>query len=94
MNALGWRAGDRLTLTAAAGVVLAHRDPGGPVTIPAKPYVAIPAALRHRCGLQPGDRILLAAFPDQDALAAYPFAVVDQALRAHVPFPCDEGGRT
>lgn len=28
-TALGWRAGDRLTLTADAGVVTARRDPGG-----------------------------------------------------------------
>jgi bifunctional DNA-binding transcriptional regulator/antitoxin component of YhaV-PrlF toxin-antitoxin module len=93
-SALGWRPGDRLTVTAAAGVVLARRDPGGPVTMPAKPYVAIPAALRHRCGLEPGDRILLAAVPGQDTLAAYSFAVVDQALRAHAPFPTGEGGRS
>ena len=55
------------------------------VTLPAKPYLVIPAALRHRCGLRPGDRVLLAVFPAQDALAAYSFAVVDQALRAHAP---------
>jgi hypothetical protein len=85
--ALGWQPGDRLTLTAAAGVVTARRDPGGLVTMPAKPYLMIPAALRRRCGLRPRDRVLLAAFPDQDALAAYSFAVVDQALRAHAPVP-------
>jgi hypothetical protein len=28
-SALGWQPGDRLTLTAAAGVVIARRDPGG-----------------------------------------------------------------
>ena len=61
--ALGWRGGDRLTLTAEAGVVIARRDPGGLVTVPAKPYLVIPAALRHRCGLRPGDRVLLAASP-------------------------------
>ena len=27
--ALGWRGGDRLTLTAEAGVMVARRDPGG-----------------------------------------------------------------
>ena len=27
--ALGWQAGDRLTFTASAGVVIARRDPGG-----------------------------------------------------------------
>jgi AbrB family looped-hinge helix DNA binding protein len=86
-SALGWRPGDRLTLTAAAGVVIARRDPAGMVTLPAKPYIVIPAALRRRCGLRPGDRVLLAVFPDRDALAAYSFAVVDQALRAHAPAP-------
>ncbi len=63
---LGWQPGDRLTLTAAAGVVVARRDPGGLVTMPSKPYLVIPAALRRRCGLLPGDRVLLAVFPDRD----------------------------
>jgi len=87
ISALGWQPGDRLTITAGAGVVIARRDPGGLVTMPAKPYLVIPAALRRRCGLRPGDRVLLAVFPDRDALAAYTFAVVDQALRAHAPVP-------
>jgi hypothetical protein len=86
-SALGWQPGDRLTLTAAAGVVIARPDPAGMVTMPAKPYLVIPAALRRRCGLRPGDRVLLAVFPAQDTLAAYSFAVVDQALRAHAPVP-------
>jgi bifunctional DNA-binding transcriptional regulator/antitoxin component of YhaV-PrlF toxin-antitoxin module len=91
---LGWQPGDRLTLTADAGMVIARRDPGGMVTMPSKPYVAIPAALRRRCGLRPGDRVLLAAFPALDAMAAYSLAVVDQALRAHAPVPHGEGRRT
>ena len=89
---LGWQPGDRLTLTASAGVVIARRDPAGMVTMPSKPYLVIPAALRRRCGLRPGDRILL-ALPAQDALAAYSFAVVDRALRAHAPLPGAEGRR-
>jgi hypothetical protein len=84
---LGWRSGDRLTFTAAAGVVIARRDPAGLVTLPAKPYLVIPAALRRRCGLRAGDHVLLAASPGQDTLAAYSFAVVGQALRAHAPVP-------
>jgi bifunctional DNA-binding transcriptional regulator/antitoxin component of YhaV-PrlF toxin-antitoxin module len=89
---LGWQAGDRLTFTAAAGVVIARRDPAGMVTMPGKPYLVIPAALRRRCGLRAGDHVLLAASPGQDTLTAYPFAVVDQALRAHAPVP-GEGRR-
>jgi bifunctional DNA-binding transcriptional regulator/antitoxin component of YhaV-PrlF toxin-antitoxin module len=92
-SALGWRPGDRLTITAAVGVVIARRDPGGMVTMPAKPYVAIPAALRRRCGLRPGDRVLLAVFPDADVLAVYSFAVVDRALREHAPALHGGGGQ-
>jgi hypothetical protein len=62
------------------------------VTLPDRPRVAIPASLRHRCGLRPGDPVLLAALPGQDALAAWPLAMVDQALRAHAPFPRAQGG--
>jgi len=88
--ALGWRGGDRLTLSAEAGVMIARRDPGGMVTVPSRPYVVIPAALRRRCGLRAGDHVLLAASPSQDTLAAYPFAVVDQLMT--VSFPLALGG--
>ena len=63
------------------------------VTMPGRAYIAIPAALRRRCGLRPGDRVLLAAAPGDDMLAAYSFAVVDQAIRAHGAFPHAEGGQ-
>jgi hypothetical protein len=92
IGVLSWQPGDRLTLTASAGVMVARRDPGGMVTMPAKPYLVIPAALRRRCGLRPGDHVLLAASPGEDTLTAYSFAVVDQALGAHAPVP-GEGRR-
>lgn len=60
-------------------------DASGRVTVPSRPYVVIRAALRQRCGLRAGDHVLLAAVPDEDMLAAYSFAVVDTALRAHAP---------
>ena len=93
ITALGWAADDRLTFSADAGVVTARRDPGGMVTLPASAYIAIPAALRRRCGLETGDQVLLAALPDQDSLAAYSLAVVDQAIRAHGSFQHVQGGR-
>jgi hypothetical protein len=91
--ALGWREGDRLTLTAAPGIVTARRDPRGMITVPARGCIAIPAVLRRRCGLRAGDRVLLAAVPGQEMLAACSFAVVDQALRAHGTFPLATGGQ-
>ena len=91
-GALGWRGGDRLTLTAEAGVVVIRRDPAGLVTLPPRSCVPIPAALRHRCGLLPGDPVLLTAVPAEDTLTAYSLAVVDEALAAHIPFPARDGG--
>ena len=91
--ALGWRSGDRLTLTAHAGAIVVRRDPHGMLTLPASQYIVIPAALRRRCGLTAGDLMLLAAQPGQDTLAAYPFGLVDQAIRAHLPFPGSQGGQ-
>ena len=94
ITALGWSGGDRLTFTADAGVVTARRDPAGMITLPASAYITIPAALRRRCGLEAGDQVLLAALPDQDSLAAYCLAVVDQAIRAHGSFQHVLGGRS
>jgi hypothetical protein len=91
--ALGWREGDRLTLTASPGFVTARRDPRGMITVPARACLAIPAVLRRRCGLRAGDRVLLAAVSGQDLLTAFSFAVVDQALRAHGTFPLATGGQ-
>jgi hypothetical protein len=56
ITALGWADGDRLTLTAHAGVVTARRDPGGMAAMPASGYITIPAALRRRCGLEAATR--------------------------------------
>jgi bifunctional DNA-binding transcriptional regulator/antitoxin component of YhaV-PrlF toxin-antitoxin module len=61
------------------------------ITLPARAYIAIPAALRRRCGLEPGDRVLLAAVPGEDTLTAYSLAVVDQAIRAHGASPHPQG---
>ena len=47
---LGWQTGDPLTFTAAAGVVIARRDPGGMVTMASKPYLVIPDQANAREG--------------------------------------------
>jgi hypothetical protein len=42
------------------------------VTLSARPYLVIPAPLRHRCELRFGDLVPLAASRDADMLATYP----------------------
>jgi len=89
---LGWRPGERLTLTATRASVIAHRDPVGMITLPRKPYIVIPAVLRHRCGMATGDRVLLAATPTEDVLAVYPLALVHEAILSYHSDP-DGGDR-
>ena len=73
-------------------MIIARRDPGGLFTMPSRPYVVIPAALRSLCGLHPGDRVLLAAIPSDDTLTAYPLAILDQVIRSHHPRLTGPGG--
>ena len=50
MTALGWRGGDRLTLTADAGMMMARRDRGG--MVPGEsvtPAEIVASALQYRC---------------------------------------------
>jgi bifunctional DNA-binding transcriptional regulator/antitoxin component of YhaV-PrlF toxin-antitoxin module len=64
------------------------------VTLSGRAYISIPAALRHRCGLEAGDQVVLAALPGEDALAVYSLAVVDRAIRPSGVFPHAHGGQT
>jgi hypothetical protein len=83
-QALGWHPGDRVTMTGTVAVVLAVRDGDGLITLPARSCVVVPAPLRRRCGLRPGDRVLLAAYPRLDRLAIYPLTTVHEVLARHL----------
>ena len=94
ISALGWRGGDRLTLTADAGVVTARRDPGGMVTLPASAYIAIPGrAAPPLRPASPATGCCWPQLPGDDTLTACSLAVVDQAIRAHGAFPHAQGGQ-
>jgi hypothetical protein len=68
-------------------------DPGGMVTVPGRACLVIPAALRRRCGLAPGDQVLLAGAPADGALTAYSLAAVHEAILARGAFPHAHGGQ-
>jgi hypothetical protein len=57
--ALGWRGGDRLTITASEGVVVARRDPLGMVILPARACLVIPSASTSSTPCSPGPGIPL-----------------------------------
>ena len=63
-----------------AGTLTVTPDPAGDHQVTGRGFLRLPAALRHRCGLTPGDRVVLAADPDRSRLAIYTPAALDAAL--------------
>ncbi|WIX76899.1 hypothetical protein QRX50_36565 [Amycolatopsis carbonis] len=49
--------------------------------MPRKPYVALPAPVRHGCGALAGGRLLLVADPVHDVLVVHPEVAVQAMLR-------------
>jgi hypothetical protein len=80
MRALGWSAGLRLDIHETAGVLTALTAPEGAYQVTNQGHLRLPAPLRHRCGREAGDRVLLAADPDRSRLAIYPPAALDTFL--------------
>jgi hypothetical protein len=80
MRALGWCAGLGLAIEETGGVLTIRTDPHGDHQVTGQGHLRLPAPLRHRCGLVPGDRVLLAADPDRSRLTVYPPAALDHAL--------------
>jgi hypothetical protein len=89
MRALGWSAGLRLDIYETAGVLTVTTDPDGGYQVTNQGHLRLPAPLRHRCGLEAGDRVLLAADPDRSRLAIYPPAALDTLLSQQ---PTDTAG--
>jgi hypothetical protein len=85
LRALRWPAGHRVSIRESGGALTVVPDPAGNHQVTGRGFLRIPAALRHRCGLATGDRVLLAADPDRSQLAIYPPAALDKALARTAP---------
>jgi hypothetical protein len=80
MQALGWSAGLGLDISETDGRLVIRPRGHGAFHVTSQGHLRVPAALRHRCGLEPGDRVLLAADPHQRRLVAYPPAALDALI--------------
>jgi hypothetical protein len=80
--ALSWLPGTRLDIHESRGLLLVRPDAHGVFSVTNQGHLRLPAAVRHCCGLLPGDRVLLAADPARDVLIVHPPAVLDDLLAA------------
>ncbi|MFL6118766.1 hypothetical protein [Actinophytocola sp.] len=80
LERLGWRTGDRLSVTTARNVIVVRRKPEGLQVVPKRRLLVIPAAVRRACGIRTGDSLLLAAAVEVDTVLIHPPAVLDKMM--------------
>jgi hypothetical protein len=71
VEALGWTPGTRLQLEAAHTHLKLRAAIDGALAVKGHRYLWLPAPTRHRLGLRPGDRVLLAVQPERQTLVIY-----------------------
>jgi bifunctional DNA-binding transcriptional regulator/antitoxin component of YhaV-PrlF toxin-antitoxin module len=81
VTALGWLPGDRLLITQIRSSAVICRRDDGVFRMTTKPYVVLPAPVRHGCRVLAGSRVLLVADLAQDVLVVHPEHVVHAMLR-------------
>jgi hypothetical protein len=82
LTSLNWPSGTRLDIHEVQGVLVISATPTGVFTINKQGHLHLPAAVRHRCGLSTGDRILLVAYREIDTLVIHPPASLDALFAA------------
>ena len=80
VRALGWTDTTRLDLRFDAGRLLVTAVSDGPHGLAGRGRLPLPVHLRRGCGIEPGDRVLLAAEPAEGVLTIHPLASLDAML--------------
>jgi hypothetical protein len=80
MVALGWSTATALAIRQQQGLIVVGADQYGAFRLTARLFLHLPVAVRGWCGLHSGNRVLLAARPQQGQLIVHPPAVLDAAL--------------
>lgn len=77
LRALGWDTSTRLDIREQGGLLLITATAQGVFALTRQGHLRLPATARRWCGLGAGDRVLLAAEPDQGRLVVHPPAALD-----------------
>ena len=80
VSALGWHPGDALEVIAAHRAIVMRTSPDGLISVPQRPCIVIPMAIRRLRGIAAGDHVLLAAAPDHGVLIVHTLSDLDDML--------------
>ncbi|HEY3710751.1 MAG TPA: hypothetical protein VGL64_15320 [Amycolatopsis sp.] len=77
LDAVSWRAEERISVRLAPGVIVFQPQPTGLLAVNKHQCVTIPAAARHHFEIRPGHRVLMAGIPEHRVILVYPLSTVD-----------------
>ncbi len=84
LGQLGWAVGLPIRLTVSSGLlVVAPCAKPDAASVSPKMSLTLPARLRARCRIRPGDQVLLASLRDYDLLVVYPQHVLQEMVTAY-----------
>jgi hypothetical protein len=83
VDVLGWAPQQKIAVSLVHGLVVATRQANGYLSITRQGHLRLPSAVVRRLRLGVGDRMLLAACPEPDLLAAFTMSAVDAMASQH-----------
>lgn len=80
VQALGWFAGRTVEVIGRSNAITATARHGGQCTIGRQGHLVLPSPVRRSCGVEPGHRLLVLAYPDRSLLVAYTMTALELML--------------
>jgi len=78
--ALSWPPLQPVSITATQDTVVIPAVAEGRGSLTRQGFLQLPAAIRYRCHIRTGDRLLIAAYPDRDRVVVYTLAALDDMI--------------
>jgi hypothetical protein len=92
LTVLGWAAGVPVDLAIEDGPIVVARR-GCNAAINPRGFLRLPLAVRRRCGIDPGDRVLVAVHQRPQELLVIPMIAIDTMVDAYRRSHLDEAAR-
>ncbi|WP_280262978.1 hypothetical protein [Nocardia wallacei] len=80
VGVLNWGPESRLAIEVAGRTIVIREDPRGDCRLTGRGHLLLPAGCRHRCLIEPGERVLVAASVHRKLALVYPIRLIEQTL--------------
>jgi hypothetical protein len=84
VKAMGWTPNQPVALTAGHDIIVVRATSDGRQALTGHGFLRLPAAIRHRCHLRTGDRLLVAAHPGEHVIVYCALAVLEEFLSSRI----------